>query len=197
MPCRMRNSRDEINPSSPSRLSHSDTRVNISPSLASARRRQVRQPGHDRIRRMNPSIALSASDRLSSRTRKFMVAMCIEASAPAAKCEPLAAAYRGNPPGNQRSCESFTGRCLYTAHCGPYRVSPVGARPVSGGTARTRTCERIGRAGRVWGRVEDVYALRRIPSFRSRLRNVLGFIPSSSAAPRRPSIRQSVVLSMR
>ena len=70
-------------------------------------------------------------------------------------CEPLAAVYRGNPPGNQRSCESFTGRCLYTAHCGPYRVSPVGARPVSGGTARTQnvradwSCrEGVGRVGR-------------------------------------------------
>jgi len=123
--------------------------------------------------------------------------MCIEASAPAAKCEPLAAAYRGNPPGNQRSCESFTGRCLYTAHCGPYRVSPVGARPVSGGTARTQNVRADWLCGEGVGRVEDVYAPRRIPSFRSRLRKVLGFMPSSSAAPRRPSIRQSVVLSMR
>jgi len=48
--------------------------------------------------------------------------MCIEGSVPAAKREPLAAVCRGIPPGNQRSCESFTGHCLYTAHCGPYRV---------------------------------------------------------------------------
>src|SRR5262245_61564209 len=45
-------------------------------------RRHVRQPGHVSSLRMNPSMALKASDRLSSLTRRLTVATCIVGDIP-------------------------------------------------------------------------------------------------------------------
>ena len=75
------------------------------------------------------------------------------------------------------------------------RARASDTRTVLGIVAPRRGSPRVDhRTGRYGG---GAYTPRLIPSLRRRLRSVLGLSPRSSAAPRRPSIRHSVVVSMR
>jgi hypothetical protein len=98
-------------------------------SPASVMRRHVRQPGHVSSLRMNPSMALKASDRLSSLTRRLTVATCIVGGIPPSG-RWLAATSRGLALApKQVSRPTAASKVCQHSPTGPKPIEYVVARP--------------------------------------------------------------------